>query len=288
MAFITGNPFAVNDYSAYTGATPQKDYSAFTGEPPQATLTSTPTPTPTPSATPDTTATQINNTSSSSLTANIPTTNLSAGSSELRAILKPLTWLQSASSNDVFSSAPIMSILTSTNGMLFPYTPTINFSQSVNYTDLQLVHSNTDYPSYTRTPTCSLTVSGKFTVQNQREGQYAMACIHFLRTVSKSYFGEADATAGTAGLPPPVLVFSAYGTYMFNNLRCILKSHSWTCDEQMDTVSVQINGATVRIPAMFTIQCELTVVQTPQRMRNVFSFEKFASGALMSGGGGWV
>ena len=61
--------------------------------------------------------------------------------------------------------------------MIFPYTPTINFTQAVSYMDLQLVHSNTDYPAYTRTPSVTISVSGKFTVQNQAEGAYALACL---------------------------------------------------------------------------------------------------------------
>ena len=186
--------------------------------------------------------------------------------------------------------------LAATGGVLFPYTPTIAFSQAVNYADLQLVHSNTDYPSYTRTPSVTLNVTGKFTVQNQHEGLYALAVIHFLRAVSKSYFGETDAASGKAGLPPPVLVFSAYGPYMYNRLRVILKSHSWTFDENMDTIAVivgSVNGqsAQVRLPAVFSITTELMVVQTPQRMRKLFSFDAFASGAMMNpatSNGGWI
>ena len=189
--------------------------------------------------------------------------------------------------NDVYSGKNgqgILGILATTGGMIFPYTPQISFSQAVSYTDLQLVHSNIDYPAYTRTPSVTISVTGKFTVQNQREGQYAMAAIHFLRTASKSYFGKIDAAAGTAGLPPPVLVFSGYGPYMFSDVRVILKSHSWAFDESMDTVSVAILGKTVRLPAMFSLQVELQVVQTPNRMLTQFSFDKFATGQLLIDG----
>jgi hypothetical protein len=233
----------------------------------------------------------------------------------------------------VYQNSPIMSILSQTNGMLFPYTPSITVTQGVDYAAIQLVHSNTDYQAYTRTPSVKISINGKFTVQNQREGQYAMAAIHFLRTVSKSYFGEKDAMTtnsaaspltntantpisglmspssnaggGNAGLPPPVLLFSGYGNLMFNNLRVILTNHTYTFDETMDTVPVIISsqgfnslgallggatsGGIVRLPAMFTLSCELTVIQTPKRMRKVFSFEDFANGKLMnSTDGGWI
>lgn len=209
---------------------------------------------------------------------------MGASSSELRAVLAPLN------PSDVYRDGTgILSILATTNGVIFPYTPTIQFTQSVSYADLQLVHSDTDYPAYTRTSLSSINVTGKFTVQNQREGQYAMAVIHFLRTVSKSYFGDKDRAAGKAGLPPPVLTFSAYGPYVFNRVRCVLKNHAWSFDEGMDTVPVKLNnGSTVRLPAMFSIQTELMPVQTPHRMKTEFSFDAFASGSLMGSGNGWL
>ncbi len=192
---------------------------------------------------------------------------------------------------DVYASSPLMSILNDTNGMLFPYTPAITLSQSVDYMDFAMVQSNTNYQAYTRTPSVHITINGKFTIQNQREGIYAIAAIHFLRTVSKSHFGENDPQAG---LPPPVLLLSGYGNYMFgmsgpsNGLRVILTSHSWAYDENVDTIPVSINNGIARLPALFTIQCEVVVIQTPNRMLNTFTFQDFASGKLMQGSNGWI
>lgn len=185
------------------------------------------------------------------------------------------------------SSTPLWQALQQTNGMLFPYTPQISFSQSVNYADLQLVHSNTDYAAYVRTPSVTISISGKFTVQNQAEGIYSLACIHFLRTVSKSYFGENDTNAG---LPPPILVLNGYGNYIFNNLAVILKSHNWSFDDSADGIDIVFGNNRARLPALFTISCELMVVQTPQRMRKEFTFQGFASGQLMQVGStpGWI
>ena len=236
-----------------------------------------------------------------------------AASEDMRVRLAPLY------PADVIQAGGLLApLITTNNSMIFPYTPTINFTQAVNYMDLQLVHSNTDYAAYTRTPSVTISISGKFTVQNQAEGVYALACLHFLRTVSKMYFGENDQQAG---LPPPVLVFSGYGNYMFGTggtqgLRVVLKNHNWSFDDSVDSVSISVpatpsmqpaeggipmalqqgvvnpsNGGagTARLPALFTLSCELMVIQTPQRMRKEFSFAKFASGALMqSGNTGWI
>lgn len=179
----------------------------------------------------------------------------------------------------------ILAPLKNTGGMLFPYTPQISYNQSVSYADISLVHSNTDYAAYTRTPSLTVSISGKLTVQSQLEGKYALACLHFLRAASKSHFGENDTNAG---LPPPILTLDGYGTYMFKRLRVILKSHSWTFDENIDTIAVNAGKGLVRLPALFTVSCELTVVQTPTRMRTKFNFGQFASGQLMEQQEGWI
>src|ERR1035437_7196632 len=97
--------------------------------------------------------------------------------------------------DQVYGNSPILPPIKNTNGMMFPYTPTITYSQQVNYMDIALTHSNTDYQAYTRTPSTKISLNGKFTVQSQKEGLYALAAIHFLRTASKSHFGEKDPVA---------------------------------------------------------------------------------------------
>jgi len=183
----------------------------------------------------------------------------------------------------------LLSILYETDGMMFPYTPTISVSQTVNYNSTELVHTNGDIATYARTPSVGLSVTADFTVQNQREGRYTLACLHFLRTVSKMYFGEIDKAAGKAGLPPPVLIFEGYGDYMFNNLPVIVKSHSYTLDKTMNMVTVNTPNGMAKLPSLFQVQIELQVQQTPTQMRKEFSLDKFRTGELMtSGTTGWI
>jgi hypothetical protein len=176
--------------------------------------------------------------------------------------------------------------LTQTGGLLFPYTPTITVSQEVDYANMQMVHSNMDYFSYSRTPNTSISLAGKFTVQNQKEGLYALAAIHFLKTMSKMYFGETDARNALAGLPPPILLLKGYGKYMFNNIRVILKTHSYTFEENAQTVAINtVSGGVVRLPALFTLSCSLVAQPTTRMMRKDFSLDKFRSGELLKSGG---
>lgn len=188
-------------------------------------------------------------------------------------------------------STNIMSILHDTDGMLFPYTPTVNVGQTTNYQNMSLIHTNGDIQSYSNTPSVTISLTGMFTVQNQREGRYLLACLHLLRTVSKMYFGEKDKSNGKAGMPPPIMVFTGYGNYMFNDLPVIVRGHSYTLDDSADTVVINTAGGVARLPSKLTLSLDLVVQQTPQRQRKTFSLDDFRTGALMRGSGGgtgWI
>jgi len=224
---------------------------------------------------------------------------------------------------DIVYGSGLINPLRATNGMLWPYTPTITYQQDVTYTNIDLVHVNQEMYAYTRTNATKLQVDGQFTVQNQTEGVYALACIHFLQTVTKMYFGQND---GNAGTPPPVLLFDAYGDYMFNKLPVIVTSFLVTMPNDVDYVPVDqgylstaaqgtngtgsssvartpsqspVNIAAltgtnltsgsgyVWLPALFNINVSMTVQNTPSTLRTKFNLDAFRSGSLMQGGG-WI
>lgn len=135
----------------------------------------------------------------------------------------------------------LLNPLKETGGLVWPYTPTIQYSSEVDYQSIQTVHANQDFHVYSKTPAVTLTVEGDFTVQNQKEGQYALAAIHFLRTMSKMNFGENDPLAGT---PPPVLLFNAYGQFVFHNLPVIVKGFNIAFGNDVDYVQVKAAGST--------------------------------------------
>jgi hypothetical protein len=152
-----------------------------------------------------------------------------------RAILKP----KPAAVSRVLGNG-LLNPLKETGGMIWPYTPSISSNMEVDYQSMATVHANQDFHVYSKTPAVQLQVNGDFTVQNQKEGQYAMAAIHFLRTVTKMNFGENDPLAGT---PPPVLLFSAYGPYVFHNLPVIVKGFQIDFPDSVDYVQVQVSGS---------------------------------------------
>jgi hypothetical protein len=187
----------------------------------------------------------------------------------------------------------ILTPLRSTQGLMFPFTPSIAWSQSVEYTATTLTHSNQDSYTYKNTPSTMISLDGEFTVQNQKEGEYLLAVMHFLRTVSKMYFGEASFAAPStgqpslAGMPPPVLIFSGYGDYMFNDLPVIVKDHSYSLKDNINYVDINTAGASVRLPSIISISIKLIVQTTPKRNRKEFDLNKFRTGELMKKGG-WI
>lgn len=179
----------------------------------------------------------------------------------------------------------ILSILHDTNGLMFPYTPSIEWTQGVEYKQMSFVHSNQDQYSYSNTPSTQIRVSGEFTVQNYREGQYMLAVMHLLRTISKMHFGKQDPNAG---LPPPIMLFSGYGEYMFNDLPVIVKDHSYSLGKEVDYINVKTADGVARIPSLLTISMSLIVQNTPQQLRDEFDLEKFRTGELMAKSKGWI
>lgn len=203
--------------------------------------------------------------------------------------------------------ANILFPLRQTNGLMFPYTPTVSISQDTTYSTADLEHSIYDILSYSKSSSASINVQGKFTVQNQREGEYLLAVIHFLRTVSKTYFGKSDANVfrdvadqtedatvrklredGKAGLPPPVLIFSGYGEMMFSNVRVVVKNYSFSLDENADMVPINLrNGGLVYLPPVLSLSIGLGVQTNPDDLREDFSLAEFRTGDSLLSRKGW-
>lgn len=209
-----------------------------------------------------------------------------AEAKDLRVHLKA----QSGNENQVYgpnTPTNVLSILHHTEGVLFPYTPNIDWTQAVEYNTMSLTHSNQDYHSYKNTPSTTLTVMGDFTIQNKREGEYMVAVIHFLRVVSKMYFGKPSSTY-QAGMPPPILTFSGYGNFMFNDLPVIVKNHAFSLPKDVDYIDVAVAGGIARLPSFLSISLTLTVQNTPKKMREEFDLNKFRTGELMRNKKGWI
>ena len=127
-----------------------------------------------------------------------------------------------------------MSPLRHTGGLVFPYTPSIIVSHSANYNAIAPTHTNYPYYAYQNSQVDQLVITGDFFVQNGIEAQYWVAALHYLRSMSKMFFGgEAD----TIGAPPPIAKLNGYGDHIFNNVPVIVTQFTTDLPQDVDYIA---------------------------------------------------
>lgn len=130
------------------------------------------------------------------------------------------------------SSPGILKPLAGTDGVIFPYTPTIDTAYQAKYATSDLTHSNYKGYFYQSSSVDNLTVKGTFTAQDTREAQYLLAVITFFRSVTKMFYGQ-DAQAGA---PPPLVYLSGFGQYQFNRLPCVVSNFAYNLPPDVDYI----------------------------------------------------
>ena len=131
------------------------------------------------------------------------------------------------------ADAGLLQPLKVTNGVIFPYTPTIGTAYKANYDPYDLTHSNYRGYFYKNSYTDAVTLKATFTAQSTADAAYVLAVIHFFRSVTKMFYGQ-DAQRGS---PPPLVFLSGLGDYQFNNHPCVVSSFSYNLPAEVDYIS---------------------------------------------------
>lgn len=171
--------------------------------------------------------------------------------------------------------------LVETNGIVWPYTPTINSAYTASYGTMNPTHSNYAQLSYNFSSVDAITCVGAFTANTPSEAAYLLAVINFMRSAVKMFFGN-DQLRGT---PPPVLRFSAYGTYIFNSVPVVITNFSQDFEPGVDYIDAYANGAVSKVPTSMTINCTMQPVVSRSQQRD-WSLEKYARGQLTGSSNG--
>lgn len=202
------------------------------------------------------------------------------------------------------SQNAIMRPLNLTKGVVFPYTPSIQVSQSAKYGSVPLTHSNYASYFYEYSEVAAIRITGEFTVQNIAEGQYLMAAIQFFRACTKMFYGNSL----RAGSPPPLLFLDGYGPY-FPHVPCVLTQFDHTLPKDVDYVPVPIGvlpgsvgtdvaqandaslknvgqayGSLVNLPTHSEVTISLQPVYSRKNIAANFTLEKYAKGGLIENG----
>ena len=194
------------------------------------------------------------------------------------------------------NESDLLAPLNKTNGLVFPFTPTVLVSQSANYQSIQPVHTNYPYYSYQNSQVDQMTITADFFVQNAAEARYWVACIHYLRSVTKMNYGVDE----DAGQPPPVVRLNGYGDFVFNNVPVIINSFQFDMPKDVDYISTAVGAATPPVtdfdiastptgwaPATSIV----TVAVTPQYSRTKqsrFSLNDFIRDGYIGKGGEFI
>lgn len=207
---------------------------------------------------------------------------------------------------EILLNGAVLSPLASTNGVLFPYTPSITINHGVRYNSDNLTHSNYAYHFYQSSDTDSISINATFACKNSTDAAYVLAAQHFFRTVTKMFYGQDP----EAGLPPPVLRLEGHGDYQFGSHKqnqpggvpIIIESFSVTLPEDVDYISTgatlggpetagpgnlptglsPLTSTLTRVPIVqqFSITCK--PLYSRRSISQEFGFRKFAAGQLLA------
>ena len=128
----------------------------------------------------------------------------------------------------------ILKPLQSTNGVVFPYTPSIGMSYSASYSPEELIHSNYKIYQYKSSSVEQVTITADFTAQDAKEAAYVLAVIHFFRSVTKMFYGKDQNPK--AGVPPPLCYIYGMGDFQFNQHPLLISSFGYTLPSDVDYI----------------------------------------------------
>ena len=184
----------------------------------------------------------------------------------------------------ITGSSSAMAPLTETNGMIFPYLPQITMSHTANYQQMDIAHMNYPFYAYKNSQVDEIVITGKFTVSDRVEADYWLAVVHFLRTVTKMFFG----TGQHLGNPPPICTLNGYGDFVYKDVSCIIKNFTVTMPNDVDYIQAGSGGSgssVTYVPVSSDISVTVQPVYSREKIKS-FDLMAFANGDLVLGSDG--
>jgi|TARA_B110000503_G_C7154319_1_gene416615 hypothetical protein len=240
---------------------------------------------------------------------------LPAGAEETYESYTPVSWSSGSKStgNDwrvrlhlptslsSFMSSPILQPLyDSNNSMVFPTTPQILVTHAANYNNLSPTHTNYSYPIYQNSSVEDITITAEFPVENEADGRYWIAAVHFLRSATKMFYGNSS----NLGAPPPLVHLSGYGDFVFNKTPVVIKLFTLDLPDSVDYLQVPISTGLdlssvpeltrVNVPGGYSYVptlSRLNVTVSPAYSRDTvrrFSLDTYVRGGYIGGGKGII
>jgi len=132
------------------------------------------------------------------------------------------------------SDAGILAPLKETDGVIFPYVPSININYSASYEPISITHTNYRTFQYQNSGIDNITISCDFTAQDTAEANYLLAVIHFFRAATKMFYGQTQNPK--LGTPPPLCYLYGLGQFQFNAHPLVISSFSYSLPNDVDYI----------------------------------------------------
>lgn len=193
-------------------------------------------------------------------------------------------WRVSLAVPSVIAGGPVLEPLTRTgNRMIFPFNPTLLMQQDASYSSISPVHSNYPYHAYQNSQVSAITITGEFVNENQEDGRYYIAVLHFLRTMTKMYYGEGE----NAGNPPLLSRLNGYGKHVLNDIPVVITNFSVDFAQAVDYIECEVDGKSNYVPveSMITVTC---MPNYSRRATSGFNLKEFAEGKFVGSSQGFI
>lgn len=176
-------------------------------------------------------------------------------------------------------SPGILAPLINTNGVIFPYVPSLTVSYQARYSSQQLTHNNYNNYFYEGSEVQAINMNADFSVQTKDEAAYFLAALYFFRAATKMFYGNSGIYQGA---PPPIVYLDGYGAHYLPHVPCVIQQFSHTMPSDVDYLESNVNGQLNRVPTLsqFVVTLQPVYSRTKQSQ---FNYEAYARGELIVG-----
>jgi len=131
----------------------------------------------------------------------------------------------------------IQAPLKNTDGVIFPYVPSLTVAYNAKYATQPLTHTNYQNYFYESSEVQSISLNADFSIQNTDEAAYFLAALYFFRSATKMFYGQSGAYQGS---PPPIVYLDGYGAHYLPHVPCLITAFSHTMPSDVDYMEVKV------------------------------------------------
>lgn len=157
-------------------------------------------------------------------------------------------------------------------GIVFPYTPQVQYELKADYSAQTPTHSNFAINFYSKSSIGNISIVGKFTVQTVEDAKVYVSTLVLLRALTRMRSGSDP----DAGSPPPICRLDAYGEMMFDNVPVAVSQFRIELPDNVDyfTFPGTQNYGPTSVPVLSTFNITLIPMYSRGEMQD-FSVSKY-------------